>query len=376
MIYLDYASTTPLNQEVLSTYKKLLDKHFANADSLHSLGRDVSRLMETSRKQIAKLLNVYDDEIIFTSCASEANNYAIKAYALANQYKGKHIISTNVEHSSVANTLAQLSGYFGFEITYLQVNEEGIIDLDTLKKALRKDTILVSMMYVNNEVGSINPIYECAKYVHEHSRAHFHVDCVQALGKIHIDLNQIDLASFSAHKIYGLKGSGILMKKRNIKMLPLISAGQQEYGLRGGTSNALVDIVLAKTLRLALESLDQNYQYVKQLNQYLRDEISKMNDFVINSPSNASPYILNVADLKIGSEVMLNALDAKGFCVSAISTCASRKKAISHVLLAMNKSELIATHSIRISLSHLTTLDELKIFIKTLKEIHDGYKSK
>ncbi len=376
MIYLDYASTTPLDQEVLATYTKVLNTYFANADSLHTLGREANKLVEQSRSQIANLLKVNSDEVIFTSCASEANNYATKAFALANMNRGKHIISTCIEHSSVASSLQQLSDEFGFEVTYLQVDENGCVSIDDLKQALRKDTILVSMMLVNNEVGSIQPVNECADYVHQNSRAVFHVDCVQALGKIDIDLHNIDLASFSAHKIYGLKGSGFLIKKRNIKLLSLISAGQQEQGYRGGTTNSPSCIVLAKTLRLALERQKEAFNHVSKLNQYLRDEISQMDDFVINSPIDGSPFILNIADLKIGSEVMLNALDAKGICVSAISTCASHSKAVSHVLLSMNKSELIATHSIRISLSHQTTMDEVKQFISTLKEVHDDFKTR
>ena len=376
MIYLDYASTTPIRKEVLDTYTMLLAKYYGNSDSLHDIGRESAKLMEQSRANIAQLFHVQKDEIFFTSCASESNNYATKAYAWANQRKGKHLITTCVEHSSIANAMKQLQDSFGFEVTYLPVNEKGVVSLDDLKKALRKDTILVSMMMVNNETGAINPIKECADYVHQNSRAAFHMDGVQALGKIPVDLKHVDMATFSAHKIYGLKGSALFYKKKNIQVLPLISGGQQEEGLRAGTSNAPADIVLAKTVRLALENIEKNYAYVESLNKWLRKELSACEDIVINSPEITSPYILNISVLCIGSEVMLNALNDKGFAVSAQSTCSSKSKAISHVLLEMGLGELKATHAIRISLSHMTTMEELQAFVKAIKEVIHDYRTK
>lgn len=376
MIYLDYSSTTPIRESVLKTYDMLLKTYYGNSDSLHDLGRETGKLMEQSRAQIAQLFHVYKEEIIFTSCASESNNYATKGYAWKNQNKGKHMITTCVEHSSIHNAMEQLREVFGFEITYLPINEQGVVDIEDLKKALRKDTILVSMMMVNNETGAINPIKECADYVHANSRAAFHMDGVQALGKIPIDLSCVDMATFSAHKIYGLKGSAILYKKRNIALLPLISGGQQEEGLRGGTSNAPANIVFAKTLRLALEGLPKAYEYVKKLNERIRSELGELEDIVINSPQDACPFILNISCLRIGSEIMLNALNEKGFAVSAQSTCSSKSKAVSSVLLAMGLGELRATHAIRISLSHQTTDEEVSTFIQALKEIINDYRTK
>ncbi|WP_416325303.1 cysteine desulfurase family protein [[Eubacterium] hominis] len=376
MIYLDYASTTPIRKEVLDTYTMLLSDYYGNSDSLHDIGRESAKLMEKSRANIAQLFHVRSDEIFFTSCASESNNYATKAFAWANQNRGKHLITTCVEHSSIANAMKQLEEHFGFEVTYLPVNEDGVVEFQDLKQALRKDTILVSMMMVNNETGAINPVKECADHVHQHSLAAFHMDGVQALGKIKVDLSFVDMATFSAHKIYGLKGSGLFYKKKNIRVLPLISGGQQEEGLRAGTSNAPADIVLAKTIRLALEELDQNYVYVKGLNDWLRKELSSIKDIVINSCENASPYILNISVLCIGSEVMLNALNERGFAVSAQSTCSSKSKAISHVLLEMGLGEVRATHAIRISISHWTRKEELVAFVNTIKEVIHDYRTK
>lgn len=373
MIYLDYASTTPIRKEILDTYIKILTTYYANADSLHDLGRESQRLMEKSRAQIAQFLSVQPEEILFTSCASESNSSAIKGYALANVSRGRHIITSQVEHSSVLHSCEQLAEQFAFRITYLPVTREGTVDLAELKKAICDDTILVSLMEVNNETGAINPVEELAAYVHEHSRAAVHADCVQALGKIPIDLSQIDMATFSAHKIYGLKGSSVLYKKRNICLLPLISSGQQEQGLRGGTSNAPVNIVFAKTLRLALTEQAEHYEVVQHLHDYLCAELEKMDGVHINSPANSVPHIVNVSFLNIGSEIMLNALNERGFCVSAQSTCASKAKAHSYVLSAMGLGDVIATHAIRISLSHLTALQEVDALLQALKEINYNY---
>ncbi len=373
MIYFDYASTAPLNPEVLDTYTRLLSKLYANADSLHAPGREAQRLMEKSRAQIAQLLSVRGDEIIFTSCASEANSTAVKGFALANRHRGNHLITTKTEHSSVAAAFAQLEQEFGFRVSYIPVTAQGIVDTKALYQALTKDTILVSLMYVNNETGAINPIEEVSAYVHEHSRALVHVDCVQALGKLKLPLSMLDMATFSAHKIYGLKGSAFFYKKRNIKLLPLINGGQQEQGIRGGTSNAPANIVLAKTLRLALEHQDAHYAYVKELRNQLCAKLSTLNDVHINSDEQCIPHIVNVSFLNVGSEIMLNALDERGFCVSAQSTCSSRSRAYSHVLAEMGLGDHIATHAIRISLSHLTTPEEINQLIQALKEINHDY---
>lgn len=373
MVYLDYAATTPLNDEVLNAYTKLLKQYYGNSDSLHALGREAANLMETAREQISDLLSVRKEEVLFTSCASEANNLALKGYAFHYQKRGKHLITTAVEHSSVLHTMEQLEKQFGFEVSYLPVNEQGKVELESLKQALRKDTILVSCMLVNNESGAINDISVLADYVHAFSRAAFHMDGVQGLGKVELPLDAVDMATFSAHKIYGLKGSGLLIKKQHVELLPLISAGQQEQGLRGGTSNSPVNTVFAKTLRLALEKQAEHTAYVKGLNDYLREELAKLDHIIINSDPSGSPYILNFSCLKIGSEIMLNALDERGFCVSAQSTCASHTKAHSYVLSAMGLGEVRATHAVRVSLSHLTKQSELTSFIEALKEIIHDY---
>lgn len=371
MVYLDYVSTTPLNNEVNKMYQSLLNNYFANSDSLYSLGIQTSRLMEQSRNLVAEMLHVKPTEIIFTSGASESNNTAIKGCAFQYQNRGKHIITTAIEHSSVYNTFVQLRDVFGFEVDFISINQDGSLNLAELESKIRKDTILVSTMYVNNEIGVINPIHEIKKIIQKcNPMTKYHVDMVQALGKIPVDLSIVDLASFSAHKIYGLKGSGILYKKESTSIVPLINGGQQEDGLRGGTSNTATHTMFAKTLRLALENQEEKYQHVFSLNQYVRKELQKEPDIVINTPSeHFSPYILNFSCIGYKPEVLLHALEKEECYVSTKSTCSSHKDDVSKTLAAMHLSDEIAKSAIRISFSHMTTKKEVDEFLYHLHNI-------
>jgi len=374
MLYLDYAATTPVNQEVQETYAKIIHEHFGNADSLHQLGLEASSLMERSRSLIASLLKIATNEVIFTSGASEANNLAIKGVAFQYQKRGKHLITTSVEHSSVYETCKQLEESFGFEVTYLKVNQDGELSLEELEKAIRSDTILVSIMHVNNEVGMIYPIEEIKKITKKYPNVHLHVDMVQALGKIPIDLTDIDLASFSAHKIYGLKGSGILVKKNSTQLLPLITGGQQEFNLRAGTSNVPTNIVLAKTIRLALEDLDKKSEHVRMLNQMLRNYFLNLEHAHINSPINASPYIVNVSLLDYKPETLIHALEELGIYISTKSACTTKKNTISRTLKAMNSSDAIGNAALRISLSHTMKEADIEYFTTSLDGILESIK--
>ena len=343
MVYLDYAATTPYNKDVLKTYTQLLEKYFYNADSIYSQGIEVNRLLEKSRGLLAKMLDVDEEEMIFTSCGSEANNMAIKGIAFQYQNRGKHIITTSIEHSSVYETCKELEEVFGFEVTYLPVDHTGHIQIDDLKKSIRNDTILVSVMCINNEVGSIQPIEEIKNVLKDHPLVKFHVDMVQALGKIKIDLKGIDCASFSAHKINGLKGSGLLFKRKSTTLVPLINGGQQEFGLRGGTSNACTYIVLAKTLRLALENFDQKEKYVSKLSKYL-------------------------------IEVILHALEEKDILISTRSACSSKTSDVSRVMQQLHLPDEVAKSALRVSISDLTKEEEIDKFIYCLKEVLDSIK--
>lgn len=369
MIYLDYVATTPLSDEIRLTYNKILEKYFANSDSAYDLGYEVSDLIERSREHIAQMLHVRSDELIFTSCASEANTTAVKGTCFQYMNRGRHIITTAFEHSSINSCFQQMADVFGFDVDYIGVDQNGHLKLDELADLIRDDTILVSTMYVNNEVGTVNPIKKIAEIIHQKNPlTKYHVDCVQALGKLPIDLSCCDLATFSAHKIFGLKGSGLLYKKHNTSIVPLINGGQQEFGLRGGTSNAAVDIVLAKTMRLALEKRQEHYDYVQSLNQYLRSQLVKREGVVINSPEDASPFILNISVPHYKPEVIVHDLESKGIYISTRSACTSKKTEISHTLAAMHLDEEIASSALRISFEHTTTKEELDQFLKAFDE--------
>ena len=369
MIYLDYVATTPLRPEVLSTYNNLLEKYFFNADSMYDKGIEVNRLMEHSRKLISEMLKVKEDELIFTSCGSESNNLAIKGVAFQYQNRGKHIITTAIEHSSVYETCKELEKTFGFEVTYLKVDQKGCISLQELQDSIRDDTILVSIMYVNNEIGVINPIEEIKQIVKKYDKIKLHFDMVQALGKLPIDLTDVDLASFSAHKIYGLKGSGLLFKRRSTTIVPLINGGQQEFGMRGGTSNACSNIVFAKTLRLALENFANNAKHIKMINSYARKCLNQIEGVIINSDETCCiSSILNFSCPGYKPEVILHDLESEEIYLSTRSACSSKSENISRIMAQLNLDKEIASSALRISFGEHTTIEDIDKFCYYLQE--------
>lgn len=367
-IYFDNVSTTSLNKEVLKTYEDLLDKYYCNSDALYDDGVTIYNMQEKSRANIANMFHVEKDEVIFTSGASEANSLAIKGLCFNNPNK-KHIVTSIYEHSSVYNSIKQLEEHFGYEVTYINPNEQGVIEPEEVKKALKDNTILVSIMLVNNEIGSINDIDTIKEIVKKHSGTYFHCDITQGLGKVDIDLKDIDLASFSAHKIHGLKGSGALIRKKHVNLLPIISGGQQEFSIRGGTSNAPVNIVLAKTIRLALENRDKHDTYLKELKDYFINEISKLDKVSINSPVNGVSNLVNIST-PIPSEVELNALNARDIMVSSKSTCGSRKNEGNRTLTSLGINE---DYALRISFDYSNTKEEIDYFVNCLKEDIERY---
>lgn len=369
MIYLDYVATTPLHPDVLSGYHELLSTYFYNADSMYDKGIEVNQLMEKSRSLLASMLQVKSEELVFTSCGSEANNMAIKGVAFQYQNRGKHIITTSIEHSSVYETCKELESVFGFEVTYLPVDTKGRISLKELEDSIREDTILVSIMAINNEIGVINPIQDIKQIVKKHPKVKLHFDMVQALAKIPIDLTDVDLASFSAHKINGLKGSGLLYKNKSVTLVPLISGGQQEFGLRGGTSNACTNIILAKTLRIALENNNQKLKKVEELNLYLRKQLATIDNIIINSDANCCiPHVINFSCLGYKPEVILHDLEAKGIYISTRSACSSKTTNVSRVMAKLHLDESIASSALRVSLSYSLSKEDINEFIYCLKE--------
>ena len=370
----DSASTTNVQAQVLKTYIDLLQKEYANSESLYDEGVAMHLKLEKARAAIASLLQVQAQEIIFTSGASESNSAAIKGVCFAQRDK-KHILTTSIEHSSVRHAVAQMAEIFNYEVTYLSVSEKGVISLEEMKKSLREDTAIVSIMAVNNEVGSIQPIQEVGEYVKKHSHAYFHVDLTQAIGKVELDMKYIDLASMSAHKMNGLKGSGILVKKNHVPFVPLINGGEQEFGLRGGTANVLVDLVLAKTLRLYLEEQKKKRPHIQALKERMVSGLRKLEGVWINSPSEGIANIVNFSYPKIPSEVMQNALNKKGFMVSAKSTCDSKSSEPSEVLMAMGLGRDRSLSSIRVSFHGENTLEEVDSFLKACREVIQQYGS-
>lgn len=373
IIYLDNASTTKVNPEVLNTYNKCKELYFGNASSIHLLGQEASRLLEKARNQILNTLGLSDHELIFTSGATEGNNLAIKGYCLKFQNRGKHIIVSNAEHASVLEVVKQLETYFGFEVTYLPVNSKGVIEIETLKAAIRKDTILVSIMAVNNEIGSINPIHEIAEVLKKYPLIAFHVDATQAFGKIKIPYQDIDMFTFSGHKIHCLNSSGALIKRKKIELLPLFSGGGQENNFRSGTLDVAMDVSLAKGIRLIFSQIDDNYNAIKPLADTLLTYL-KNNPTLYEINSNEdNPYIVNFSLLTKKASVIVESLSNQHIMVSSTSACHAHEEPMSYVVKAIGKSDLLSHNTIRVSFSNENTIDDVNTFTgildKTVKEL-------
>lgn len=371
MIYFDNAATTKPNHEVLEVYNKINSECFANPSSTHRFGQEGATLLNRARAQIAASLKpnrIEAEEVIFTSGATESNNLAIKGIAHRYAKRGRHLITTKVEHSSVLETFKELEQE-GFQVTYLPVDSEGQIDFSELQKSLTNDTILVSIMAVNNEIGTIYDIPELARYVKENSHGFFHTDATQALFKVEVDYRDCDLISFSAHKLNGLKGSGLLIKRKNVDIVPIFSGGGQEFGYRSGTSNLPTDIALATTFRVAAASFSQRVEAAAKLRSYLLEELNKIDEVAITSPSQSSPFILSFILREHKASVVVEALSQAGIMVSTKSACSSKKIGGSYVLKASGFSDRDSINGIRLSFSGEQTLDEGKVFVETLRNI-------
>ncbi|MDD3026733.1 MAG: cysteine desulfurase family protein [Erysipelotrichaceae bacterium] len=371
MIYFDYAATTPVAKDIAEGYCQLVEKYFYNSESLYNQGIEVNRLQEKSRGNLAAMLNVASEELIFTSGGSEANNMALKGIALKYRNRGRHIISSAVEHSSIMATLEYLETYFDFEITYLPVDKGGKIDPAQLENAIREDTILVSLMHVNNEVGAINPLDAIKAIVARHPKCFLHVDMVQSLAKLPCDLTGIDLASFSAHKLHGVKGSGLLYRRKGVNLEPLIHGGNQEFGLRAGTHNAPANIILAKTLKNALARQKQHLLHTAKLKEHFLKQISTIEDVKIISSDDALPSIVSIAMVGYKPEVILHELEASGLLISTKSACSTRNPGVSRVIEQLGLANEIASSAFRISFSLETSLEDVATLAKALSQIKE-----
>ena len=369
IIYLDNAATSLVDPEVLDSYNQITLKYFANPSSIHALGQESSRLLDKSREQILSTLKLTHHEVIFTSGATEANNLAIKGYCFANMTRGNHIITSISEHPSVLKTVLDLKE-FGFEVMVLPVNEKGVIEVNSLKAAISDKTILVSLMAVNNEVGAINPIKEVGELLKKYPKIAFHVDMVQAITKINVPLENVDMFSIAGHKIHGLLGSGILVKEKKIILKAINQGGGQENAIRSGTNTLALSASLAKALRLETSKQAENFKKVKILHNrlisYLEDNTDK---YVINSYFEDNPYIVNFSLRNHKASVVVEALSNKGIMVSSLSACHSKKENYSDVVYAMTNDLSLAHNTIRVSFSKDNTLEEVETLIVNLENI-------
>lgn len=365
-IYLDYSATTPVDKEVLDTFTKVNLEYIGNPNSLHKLGLESKKLMDASIKQISNILGVLEDEVIFTSGASESNNLAI--FGVVNKYpnRGRHIITTKLEHSSVLEAVKYLETK-GYVIDYVKLDKNGLVDLDDLEKLLSKDTVLVSICHVNSEIGIKQDINAIGKIIKKYPTTIFHVDGTQAVGKINIDLSNVDLYSLSAHKFYGLKGCGLLIKKDNIEIDPIIHGGKSQTNYRSGTPALPLIVATAKALRLIYNDLDKKYDYVLKLNEYLKNKLKNNTNIIINSNEVCIPHILNISIPGIKPETMLHALEEENIFISTKTAC-SKDNSDSLSLTALGYDHEISGYSIRISLSYKTTYEEIDRFVSVLDE--------
>ncbi|MDF2865227.1 MAG: nifS [Clostridia bacterium] len=369
--YFDHAATTKLNEDVLKEMLPYLTEEYGNPSSIYSLGRSNKKAIEDAREKVAKVFNADAKEIYFTGSGSESDNTAIKGVAYANRKKGNHIITTKIEHPAVLDTCKSLEKD-GFEVTYLNVDSEGLVDLEELKNAITDKTILITIMFANNEIGTIQPIEEIGKIAKQH-KIYFHTDAVQAVGNIDIDVNKlnIDLLSLSAHKFYGPKGVGALYVRKTVRFNKFIDGGHQERNKRAGTENVAGIVGLSKAIEMAYEKLDENNRHLKELRDLYISEIEEKIPYVkLNGhrekrlPGNA-----NISFKFIEGESLLLNLDIKGICASSGSACTSGSLDPSHVLLAIGLIHEVAHGSLRVTFGIENTKEDVIELITELEEI-------
>ena len=370
-IYLDNAATTKLDEEVLNEMIPYLKEYYGNASSIYKLGRESRKAVEESREKIAKVLNCKPNEIYFTAGGSESDNTAIKGIARANIKKGNHIITSKIEHPAVLETCKQLEKE-GFEISYIPVDENGILDLEELKKAIKSTTILISVMFANNEIGTIQPIEEIGKIAKENN-IYFHTDAVQAVGSLKIDVEKlnIDSLSMSGHKFYGPKGIGALYVRTGVNFEKFVNGGHQERNKRAGTENVAGIVGMGKAIELAYQNLEEHNKKIKELRDYYVEQVKEKIPYIkINGDMEKRlPGNSNISFRFIEGEGLLLNLDLKGICASSGSACTSGSLDPSHVLLAIGLPHEIAHGSLRISIGKYNTREEIDYLIENLVEI-------
>lgn len=369
MIYLDNCATTKPYKEVLETFVEVNNNYYGNPASINKFGKTTNKLLDAARKQVADILKVEKETIYFTSCATESNNIAIIGSVEHKKDFGNRIIVSKIEHPSVLETYRELERR-GFILDYLNVDSNGLIDLNHLKSLLTKETILLSVMHVNNVYGGVQPIKEIVELLKEYPKVHFHVDGVQGVLKKEINLSDIDSYSISAHKFHGIKGVGVLYLKSRRTVHNITFGGGQENGLRSGTVNVAGAVSLAKALRLSYERTPDVLKKHREFKKLIINEIDSINHVVINSPldDNYVDSIINISLPKIKGEAIVNSLNERGIMVSTTSACSSKTFHLNEALYARGLSKENIEGSIRVSFSYKTKLEEIKTFVKVFKE--------
>nr|WP_254613164.1 cysteine desulfurase family protein [Brevibacillus sp. HB1.2] len=367
---MDNSATTRPHPQVIETVRRAMESYYGNPSSLHQKGVEAENVLKQARKVAAQYLGCKESEVIFTSGGTESNNTAIKGIAFQYQNRGKHIITTQVEHPAVYDVCKQLEG-LGFTVTYLPVDREGRVSVEAVQKAMRPDTILVSVMHVNNELGTIQPILEIGQWLKQFPKVLFHVDAVQGIGKVPLRIKDsgIDLLSVSAHKFYGPRGVGILYKREGLIIHPLMMGGGQEGGVRSGTENLPAIAGMAKAIRILEELGSVEMIRLQQLNQQLRQGIATIEGCIVNTAeANTAPHIMNLSVPGVKAEVLLHALEEKGFLISTKSACSSKVNEPSRVLTAIGIERDCALSSLRVSLGRENTAEDIQQFLKALEE--------
>ncbi len=368
MIYLDYSATTPVSYDVLESYIRATKDFMGNPNSLHSLGVKSKALMNSAIKQISDIFSVLESEITFTSGATMANNLALIGTCLANMKKGNHLIVSKLEHPSIYEICAYLES-IGFEVSYVDNNEDGLIDFDDLKKLIRPDTILVSVCAVNSETGVRQPLKMIRQIIKkENSETLLHSDMTQALGKVSVNFHDVDLASVTAHKIYGPKGIGLLYKSSRVSMRPLLYGSGHINMLNPGTPPVPLIVAFAKAIRLATNDIDKRENFIRRLNDKIVNDLKKYPGVLINQSKICIPHILNISLTDIKAETFLHALEEYEIYVSTNTACSSGE--ISTAVMALYGDKKRASSTLRISLSYLTTTDEINKFLACFKLVY------
>lgn len=366
MIYLDYSATTPVSKEVLESLVKVTKEYVGNPNSLHSLGQKSNELLNSATKQISEILNINTNEIVYTSGATEANNLAIIGYAFKHSNRGKNIVVSKLEHPSIYGICDYLATQ-GFTITYVDNNEDGLIDFEDLKNKVTEETILVSIVAVNSEVGVRQPLKTLRQIIKKQNEfAVLHSDMTQAIGKVNVNLHDVDLASFSGHKIYGPKGIGMLYKNEKIGLEPIIHGDET---LRSGTPSLPLIVAFSKALRLAVTNVSKNESVVKLLNDKLTATIAKYPNIKINKTNYSIPHIFNISLMTIKPETLIHSLEKRDIYVGSNTACSKGKR--SSTLMAIYNDENRADTSIRICLSHLTSFDDLNKFVYSFDIVYN-----